>query len=218
VGGCDLARAEGQIAGRAAARHAGRAVAPPPRAVVRERAALRRFAAVMQAVHAVQPGWAGWPGDDTVVCRCEEVTLGRLRDAAGLGADDARSIKLLARPGMGWCQGRICGPPVAALLAAGLAPAQAERAGGPAAGTGAAGRPASGGATVGRRRVKEQKTPRNDSASAPAGMAGLAPSRPLAQPVPLGILAQLAGLDEPSGAQAAGTEPGAGEGRPDDHR
>jgi D-hydroxyproline dehydrogenase subunit alpha len=119
------------------------------------------------------------------VCRCEEVTLGRMREAAGLGADDARSIKLLARPGMGWCQGRICGPPVAALLAAGLGPAPAESAG-----------------------------------QAPA--AGL--SRPLAQPVPLGVLARLAGLDEPSGAEAtrphaAGiAEAGAGEtgARPDD--
>ncbi len=129
VGGSDLARAEGEIAGRAAARYLGRAVAPPPRAVVRERAALRQFAAVMQAVHAVRPGWAGWPGDDTVICRCEEVTLGRLRAAAGLGADDARSLKLLARPGMGWCQGRICGPPVAALLAAGPGLAAAADAG-----------------------------------------------------------------------------------------
>ncbi|HEU5421898.1 MAG TPA: (2Fe-2S)-binding protein, partial [Streptosporangiaceae bacterium] len=162
VGGADLACAEGEIAGRAAARHAGRPVAPPPRAVVRERAALRRFAAVMQAVHAVQPGWAWWPGDDTVVCRCEEVTLGALRAAAGLGADDARSIRLLARPGMGWCQGRICGPPVAALLAAGLSPA----------GVAGGGQPA--------------------------------PTRPLAQPVPLGVLARLAGAGEPGGAQATG--------------
>ena len=101
---------------------------------------LRQFAAVMQAVHAVQPGWAGWPGDDTVICRCEEVTLGQLRAAAGLGADDARSVKLLARPGMGWCQGRICGPPVAALLATGPGLTATEDAGRQA-GPGAAGKP-----------------------------------------------------------------------------
>ncbi len=183
VGGSDLARIEGEIAGRAAARFVGRAVgrsagrgragAGPPRAAVRERGRLRRFAAVMQAVHAVQPGWAGWPGDDTVVCRCEEVTLGRMRAAAGLGADDARSIKLLARPGMGWCQGRICGPPVDALVAAGLGPEAA-----------AGGRPADVGT----------------ASQAPAA----AQSRPLAQPVPLGVLARLAGLDEPSGAGETG--------------
>jgi D-hydroxyproline dehydrogenase subunit alpha len=158
VGGCDLARAEGEIAGRAAARYTGRRVAPPARAVVRERRALRRFAEVMQAVHAVRPGWVAWPSDDTVVCRCEEVTLGRLRAAAGLGADDARSLKLLARPGMGWCQGRICGLPVAGLLAAGL-----------------------GGGV-------------NDSAGPP--------TRPLAQPVPLGVLARLADAGERAGADA----------------
>ena len=210
VGGSDLARAEGEIAGRAAARYAGRAVAPPPRAVVRERTALRRFAAVMQAVHAVRPGWGGWPGDDTVVCRCEEVTLGRLRAAAALGADDARSIKLLARPGMGWCQGRICGPPVAALLAAGLSPAGVRGADGAPAATGAAARPAADGATVVRRRVKAQKIPARSRPSADSATAGpQAPpalSRPLAQPVPLGILARLAALDEPFRADAAETD------------
>jgi hypothetical protein len=228
VGGCDLARAEGEIAGRAAARYAGRAVAPPPRAVVRERAALRRFAAVMQAVHAVQPGWGGWPGDDTVVCRCEEVTLGRLRAAARLGADDARSIKLLARPGMGWCQGRICGPPVAALLAAGLSLAEAEGADGPPARTGAAGQPAADGATVARRRVKAPESPARSSPFADSATAGpqaaAALSRPLAQPVPLGVLARLATLDEPSRADAAGPDaagpdeigPGGAGARPDD--
>jgi hypothetical protein len=177
VGGADLARAEGEIAGRAAARYAGRAVAPPPRAIVRQRGALRRFAAVMHAVHQVQPGWAGWPDGDTVVCRCEEVTLGRLRDAAALGADDARSIKLLARPGMGWCQGRICGPVVDALLAAGQLPG--------------GGQP-----------------------PAPA------PSRPLAQPVPLGVLARLAGLEEPPGRAGGGSAesgPGATGASPDNN-
>ena len=72
----------------------------------------------MESVHAVQPGWTGWPDDETVMCRCEEVTLGELRAAIDLGADDARSAKLLARPGMGWCQGRICGHAVSAIVAA----------------------------------------------------------------------------------------------------
>jgi hypothetical protein len=51
------------------------------------------------------------------VCRCEEVSLARLLAAVDLGADDARSAKLLARPGMGWCQGRICGAAVPAIVA-----------------------------------------------------------------------------------------------------
>jgi D-hydroxyproline dehydrogenase subunit alpha len=155
VGGADLAGVEGEIAGRAAARYAGRAIPPPARAAARQRAALRRFAALMHSVHAVRPGWAGWPDEETVVCRCEEVTLARLRAAIDLGADDVRAVKLLARPGMGWCQGRICGPVIEALLAA-------------------------------------------QPAHLPAGAGLSAPepgsSRPLAQPVPLHVLAELAGL------------------------
>jgi len=33
------------------------------------------------------------------------------------GATDARTVKLLARPGMGWCQGRVCGYATARLTA-----------------------------------------------------------------------------------------------------
>jgi hypothetical protein len=35
-----------------------------------------------------------------------------------LGATDARTVKLLARPGMGLCQGRVCGYATACLTAA----------------------------------------------------------------------------------------------------
>ncbi len=54
------------------------------------------------------------------MCRCEEVTYGdicRVRDE--LGAVDAKTVKLMARPGMGWCQGRVCGFAAAHLAAAG---------------------------------------------------------------------------------------------------
>ena len=65
-------------------------------------------------------GWPGWLDDDTTVCRCEEVTAGDIRHARDdLGADDQRTVKLLARPGMGWCQGRVCGYATACLAAGG---------------------------------------------------------------------------------------------------
>jgi NAD(P)H-nitrite reductase large subunit len=60
--------------------------------------------------------WSEQVTDDTVVCRCEEVTAGTVREAvAQLGAGDLRTVKLLTRAGMGWCQGRICAPGVAGL-------------------------------------------------------------------------------------------------------
>jgi len=116
VGGAELAGLEGAAAGAAVAAGLGRPVALPDASARRRAAGLRRFAAVMQAVHGVQSGWTGWPNAETVVCRCEEVTLADLRAAQDLGADDTRSIKVLARPGMGWCQGRMCAHAVGALL------------------------------------------------------------------------------------------------------
>ncbi|MFK0252022.1 NAD(P)/FAD-dependent oxidoreductase [Streptomyces sp. NPDC090445] len=114
VGGAQLALVEGEIAARAIA---GR---PVPAALARRRARLRAFADAMGGAHRPGAGWTGWLRDDTDVCRCEEVPAGRIREAvADLGARDARTAKLLTRAGMGWCQGRMCGPAVAALAADG---------------------------------------------------------------------------------------------------
>ncbi|GGT10890.1 hypothetical protein GCM10010254_34540 [Streptomyces chromofuscus] len=60
--------------------------------------------------------WAERITGDTLVCRCEEVPASAVRAAVGeLGAGDVRTVKLLTRAGMGWCQGRMCAPAVAAL-------------------------------------------------------------------------------------------------------
>jgi NADPH-dependent 2,4-dienoyl-CoA reductase/sulfur reductase-like enzyme len=58
------------------------------------------------------------PRDETVVCRCEELTAGELRAAARAGRPDANQTKSLTRAGMGPCQGRQCGYTVAHILAA----------------------------------------------------------------------------------------------------
>ncbi|MEW2155348.1 NAD(P)/FAD-dependent oxidoreductase [Streptomyces sp. NPDC007189] len=118
IGGAGLALAEGHIAGRSiAARLHG--TAPDPRswaAAARARDRGRAFFAALERVYAPPPGWADRITDDTVVCRCEEVTAGQVRTASGtLGAGDLRTVKLLTRAGMGWCQGRMCTPAVAGL-------------------------------------------------------------------------------------------------------
>lgn len=113
VGGAALALVEGAVAGAAAAGIAG-----TDQRVRRQRAALRAFAAAMHQAHPVPAGWVSRVTPDTVVCRCEEVTAARLRAAVDdLGAADARGGKLLARTGMGWCQGRVCGYAAACLTA-----------------------------------------------------------------------------------------------------
>ncbi|WP_280699703.1 NAD(P)/FAD-dependent oxidoreductase [Kitasatospora sp. GP82] len=110
VGGADLALAEGELAARVIA---GRPVPPALRA---RRERRRAFAELMAAAHRPGPAWTEWLRPDTDVCRCEEVPAARIREAVEeLGAGDARTVKLLTRAGMGWCQGRMCGPAVACL-------------------------------------------------------------------------------------------------------
>ncbi|QTE02342.1 FAD-dependent oxidoreductase [Streptomyces cyanogenus] len=118
VGGAALALAEGHIAGRSAAARLHGTVPDPRRwgAAARARTRLREFATALDAVYAPPAGWADRVPDDTVVCRCEEVTAGQVRASADtLGAGDLRTVKLLTRAGMGWCQGRMCAPAVAGL-------------------------------------------------------------------------------------------------------
>ena len=90
------------------------------RAAQPERRALERPGAARPLLdHAFRPAVEALvPVDDaTIVCRCEEVTVGALREAVAQGATDPNRAKLLTRCGMGPCQGRMCGPIVAAVLA-----------------------------------------------------------------------------------------------------
>jgi NADPH-dependent 2,4-dienoyl-CoA reductase/sulfur reductase-like enzyme len=63
------------------------------------------------------PDWINTPADDTVVCRCEEVTAGRIREMARLGCQGPNQTKFFSRAGMGPCQGRLCGATVSQILA-----------------------------------------------------------------------------------------------------
>ena len=56
--------------------------------------------------------------DDTVICRCEEVTAGAIRVAAASGCTGMNQLKAYTRCGMGPCQGRTCGPIAIEVLAA----------------------------------------------------------------------------------------------------
>jgi len=100
IGGVDLALLEGQIAGLAAAGRSSEAKALAPR---RDRE--RAFARDLAEAFALRPELRRLPAAETLVCRCEDVALGRLRPEWS-----ARQAKLYTRAGMGPCQGRVCGP------------------------------------------------------------------------------------------------------------
>ncbi|QRF57389.1 NAD(P)/FAD-dependent oxidoreductase [Variovorax paradoxus] len=62
--------------------------------------------------------WAAHAPDELVVCRCENVTAGTLRQTVAVnGADELNRLKALSRVGMGRCQGRMCGVAAAEILA-----------------------------------------------------------------------------------------------------
>jgi len=58
------------------------------------------------------------PADDTIVCRCEEVTAGQVRQAVREGCQGPNQAKSYLRCGMGACQGRFCGLSVSQIIAA----------------------------------------------------------------------------------------------------
>ncbi|OEJ28572.1 FAD/NAD(P)-binding oxidoreductase [Streptomyces agglomeratus] len=121
IGGAELALVEGELAAASVAYELTATPRGRRTALVRRRERLRAFADAMAAAHRPGTGWTDWLDDDTDVCRCEEVPAARIREAvAELGARDARSVKLLTRAGMGWCQGRMCGPAVACLAGGAL--------------------------------------------------------------------------------------------------
>jgi NADPH-dependent 2,4-dienoyl-CoA reductase/sulfur reductase-like enzyme len=105
IGGLELSLAEGEIAGCAAAGRPEEA-----RRFRSARASARRFAAALEAF-ALREELKALAGDTTLVCRCEDVTLGRIRAFGGW-----REAKLHTRCGMGACQGRVCGGAVEFLL------------------------------------------------------------------------------------------------------
>jgi octopine oxidase subunit A len=55
--------------------------------------------------------------DQTIVCRCEEVTAGQIREALELGALGPNQLKSQTRCGMGPCQARMCGLTVSEIIA-----------------------------------------------------------------------------------------------------
>lgn len=57
------------------------------------------------------------PDADTIVCRCEEVTAGQIRQSVAVGATGPNQLKAYRRSGMGPCQGRLCGLTVTELMA-----------------------------------------------------------------------------------------------------
>ncbi|MBR0669798.1 FAD/NAD(P)-dependent oxidoreductase [Neoroseomonas soli] len=129
IGGWEAAVAAGRLAALDAARRLGAlaedAFAARTATLLAVRAAALSPRGFLDALYA-PPAAVLAPADDVIACRCEEVTAGAVRRAARLGATGPNQLKAYLRCGMGPCQGRLCAPTVAALIAEarGLAPGE----------------------------------------------------------------------------------------------
>ena len=55
--------------------------------------------------------------DDTVICRCENITVKDIQKMVQEGVSDLNEMKCITRAGMGPCQGRMCGTAMAEVIA-----------------------------------------------------------------------------------------------------
>ncbi|WP_203076963.1 FAD/NAD(P)-dependent oxidoreductase [Falsiroseomonas ponticola] len=131
IRGADAAELAGRLAACAALRDAGLAVDELEMVTLRRRlAGMTRFRRGLERAFPYPAHLAPGLPDETLVCRCEAITAGALRQAGGAyGAPEVNRAKAFSRTGMGRCQGRMCGPAAAEVLAAacGIPVAQAGR-------------------------------------------------------------------------------------------
>ncbi|HEV7328224.1 MAG TPA: NAD(P)/FAD-dependent oxidoreductase [Bosea sp. (in: a-proteobacteria)] len=121
IGGAEAAEPRGRLAALRVAAKLGRlgeaaaeTTAAPERSALSSALALRPF---LDALYAPRPQLYA-PPDETLVCRCEEVTAGELRARAVEGRPGPNQLKAFTRAGMGPCQGRQCGYSMAHIVAA----------------------------------------------------------------------------------------------------
>jgi len=99
IGGADCALVEGQIAGYASAEFKAQA-----ERLFAKRRSWHTFRTALAEAFALRPVLKNLATNETIICRCEDVSLGRLRQCTHW-----REAKLHSRCGMGACQGRVCG-------------------------------------------------------------------------------------------------------------
>lgn len=120
IGGAEAARLRGALAALGALHDAGKISETarnqrslPLRHALSDALSVRPF---LDAAYPVPPEFMA-PTDDTVVCRCEDITAGAIRAVTTSGVDGPRRLKTALRAGMGPCQGRMCETTIAGLLA-----------------------------------------------------------------------------------------------------
>ena len=120
MGGSRVAMEQGFIAGCKAAGNLGKAL-PDQLAAERDRRRRRlvshgHFQKAIWTVFRAPSLTDQLARDDTLVCRCEEVTLATLRRTVDGDSESVGNLKHQTRAGMGPCQGRYCGALMARMV------------------------------------------------------------------------------------------------------
>jgi hypothetical protein len=119
VAGADAAELRGELAALALIEDLGGSIAHERVQRLRRRLdRLQRFRRGLEAAFPFPAHLMTDLPDDTLLCRCEGVTLAQFREAVRLGeAEEINRAKAFSRVGMGRCQGRVCAPAAALALA-----------------------------------------------------------------------------------------------------
>ena len=119
VSGAVPAVLSGRIAGLAAAEQIlGEETVSERRALSKRLQRARKFARGLNRRFTPPSGLVALLPDETIICRCEDVAVGEIREEITGGMDTIHGVKLWTRAGMGPCQARICGWSLARLVAA----------------------------------------------------------------------------------------------------
>jgi NADPH-dependent 2,4-dienoyl-CoA reductase/sulfur reductase-like enzyme len=121
LGGALAAREEGIIAGSASARSLGFSLSAQQE--INESHAMERlprhqaFQSALWRIFAAPRYQTEFAKPDTLICRCENVSLQKLEETIADGDPSIGTVKRRTRLGMGACQGRYCVPVAAAMIA-----------------------------------------------------------------------------------------------------
>ena len=116
--GADAAEMAGERAALALLEDIGYLI-PPQRGAQLEQALERidTFRQGLERAFIFPENWAADAPNDVMICRCEEVRAGDIRQVVREGHWEINRVKAHCRVGMGRCQGRMCGAAAAEIIA-----------------------------------------------------------------------------------------------------
>lgn len=107
--GADAAQMAGELAALALLEDNGVAIDSGRRKqLLQQLAGIERFRQGLETAFPFPLDWAADTPDATLICRCEEVCAGDIRQVVAEGHWDINRVKAHCRVGMGRCQGRMC--------------------------------------------------------------------------------------------------------------